>query len=359
MNRLGKLATKQRPIGTGSNMLYDTSGRTPVASAASGAANWVLPSATVDMDFQNGLYYGGDSGGLTTTRALANATSLTPASTSGAAYVTYPANIARIVPGSGLLIEESRVNQLFNSTAPVTQTTPSLATGTYTLWVNGSGSALASGNTATITGAASASNGSPNTFVVTVLGTVDITVTGSLNAFQCELGSFGTSLIVTAGATATRAADVITLSNTPFTTWSSLSMYAKVNLPQLNTAIQYRVLTVANAAVTDEVQIRNNGSAFWLLADTAGTSVSVASSFSTGVNTIAAAVTTGDAAIGFNGGTVATGVNGAMPSGTPSKVTLGGSAITAARLINGYLQRIALWPTIRLSNGMLKIISGI
>jgi hypothetical protein len=107
--------------------------------------------------------------------------------------------------------EDSATNYLLNSNAPVTQTTASLGTGFYTLSVYGTGSALASGGTATITGAASATEGSPNTIEVTVAGTVTITVTGSLDYFQLEGGSVATSIIITAGTTITRAADINTV----------------------------------------------------------------------------------------------------------------------------------------------------
>jgi len=161
------------------------------------------------MDFANGRYFGGTLASLLSITRASNATDLLPSSASGYAYNTFGSNILAISPTFGLLIFEARTNLLLNSNAPATQTTASLGTGTYTLWGNGSGSLLASGGTATITGAAPATNGSPNTFTVTVAGTVTVTVTGSLNAFQLELGAFGTSFIVTAGATATRASDSI------------------------------------------------------------------------------------------------------------------------------------------------------
>lgn len=173
----------------------------------SGAPAWVLQGAAIDLDFANNRYWGGSPSSLLAISRASSATDLLPTSASGASYNTFPSNVLRITSGKGLLIEEVRTNVLLNSAAPVTQTTTSLSVGTYTLWVNGSGTATPSGGTATITGAAAAANGSPNTFAVTVAGTVVVTVAGSLNAFQLELGAFGTSLIVTAGATATRAAD--------------------------------------------------------------------------------------------------------------------------------------------------------
>lgn len=130
---------------------------------------------------------------------------------SGATYNTFLTDAARVSASRGLLMEEARTNRLLNSTVPVTQTTASLATGIYALSVNGSGSAAVTVGTATITGlTGAASNGTYATFTVSVTGTVTVTKTGSLNWFQLEAGAFPTSLIVTAGAVATRAVDTAT-----------------------------------------------------------------------------------------------------------------------------------------------------
>lgn len=184
----------------------------PLSGEFSGSSipGWVSPGATVDMDFANGLYFGGTPATLLSVSRASSATDLVPSSASGYAYNTFGNNVLPVSPTFGAPPFAARTNVLLNSAVPVTQTTASLATGTYTNWVNGPGSALVSGGTATITGAAPATNGSPNTFNVTVAGTVLNTVTGSLNFNQIELGAYGTSGIITTGAPATRAADVWT-----------------------------------------------------------------------------------------------------------------------------------------------------
>lgn len=174
-----------------------------------GAPGWVLKGATVDLNFAGGQYYGSSlAGALSITRA-SGGTDLLPSSASGASFQTFGNNTLRITSGKGLLSEEARTNVLLNSTAPATQTTASLATGQYIVWQNGPGSTTPSAGTATLTGITAASQGSPGGFTVSVAGTVTLTVSGSPFAFQCELGAFGTSLIVTTGTTATRAADTI------------------------------------------------------------------------------------------------------------------------------------------------------
>ncbi len=108
----------------------------------------------------------------------------------------------------GALIEEARTNHFLNSAAPITQISGVLAVGTYTLWIEGTGSVQVTQLTATITGAGTATAGSPVTFTVTVLGTVTYTVTGTPTIVQSENGAFATSYIATAGASVTRNADI-------------------------------------------------------------------------------------------------------------------------------------------------------
>ena len=220
--------------------LADAQSGRKVVLLGGGVPSWVLRAggvpANADLNFATGQYYGCTLAScLSITRASAK-TNLLPSSVSGFAYATFGNNVLAITPGSGLLIEEARTNQLLTSTVPATQTTGSLANGTYTLWVNGSGTATMSAGTATGCGTGVASNGTPVNFTTSgAAGTCTVTVAGSLNAFQIELGAFGTSLIVTAGATATRAADNISAAG-------SLS----INLQLINAGIIAQTVNLPN-----------------------------------------------------------------------------------------------------------------
>lgn len=108
---------------------------------------------------------------------------------------------------SGDVIEPASTNLFLNSTSPATQTV-SLATGDNTLTVWGSGSVQIAANTATGTGFGTATDGSPVTVNITGAGSVDCTVTGSPTIVNLEAG-LGTSPIVTAGSSVTRAADTL------------------------------------------------------------------------------------------------------------------------------------------------------
>lgn len=136
------------------------------------------------------------------------ASDLLPSAASGASYSTYAANAIRIIANSGYLAEPTATNFLLVSNVPVTQTTGALANGTYTLWVNGSGSAAMSSGTATGCGTGVATNGIPVSFTTSgAAGTCIVTVTGALNAFQLEKSAYGTSFIVTGATTGVRAID--------------------------------------------------------------------------------------------------------------------------------------------------------
>jgi hypothetical protein len=177
----------------------------------------------VDLNFTSGKYFlQGGAGPVTTSRASIG-TNLLPTSPNGSTYATFGNNIARITPGLGDLIEETRTNYLLNSTAPATQTTGSLGTGTYTLWVNGSGSATMALGTGVGCGIGSATQGSPISFTISVAGTCAVTVAGSLNEFQLEKDpgsvSLGTSFIPTGASPVTRQADVTYVSLPPWTSW--------------------------------------------------------------------------------------------------------------------------------------------
>lgn len=329
-----------------------------IAGSLVGTTGGFFSGASIDMDFQNGNYLGRTPADLTVVRASSK-TNLFPTSASGFVYSTFGNNVAAITPGSGLSIEEARTNFLLNSTVPATQTTASLGTGVYTLWINGSGSATSSAGTATVTGAGAATNGAPNVFTVTVAGTVTITVGGSLNAFQCEPGIWGTSFIVTAGATATRAADAIILTSPPVF-GAATSMFAQFTpqAPVASGTAQFAIqpddgtnsnrIFLRREAATGLATWRGIGGTGWNITGNVQ-AVNVRSK-------IAGAAAAGDQA-GYSTGGISIGTAAAavMPA-TETIVRIGTEATPGAQL-NGLLERIAFWPTTRIPNSQLQAIT--
>ncbi len=191
-----------------------------------------------------------------------SATDIFYTSSNGNSYTSYTTDSPRLSATRGLLVEQARTNYLLNSMTPATQTTGSLTTGTYTLWVVGSGSAAVAGATATITGAGTASAGTPVTFTVTLAGTVTVTKDGGLDCFQLENGGNPTTLIITTGATATRAVETARV--TPIPWWvagvSSLAVeFTPLAYPYVTAQSQLASVGKGAASGNDGFRLRING----------------------------------------------------------------------------------------------------
>ena len=112
----------------------------------------------------------------------------------------------------GYLGEGSVTNYAVNSEAPASQTVYISLAGQYCLWVEGTGTcqiAAGASSPATGTGWGTATTVSPVVVNITVSGNVALTVSGSLTRFQLEDKYFKRSYVQTAGAAATKVADVL------------------------------------------------------------------------------------------------------------------------------------------------------
>jgi hypothetical protein len=267
-----------------------------------------------------------------------------------------------LVPGSGLFVYEGRTNFLLNSTAPVTQTTASLGTGTYTLWVNGSGTATSSAGTATGSGFGTASNGTPNVFVLSGNGTVTITVSGSLNAFQLELNpgtvSCPTPLIITGGTTAACAADVVTLTNPP-PFGSAYTLYASGVPAAPNSYTNAQEILDASADYNDRsfIQRRTNENYQAIVAVSGSNVVNIASGTwaQNGLGKIALSIAPNSQLFVANGASIGSATYATIP--TPHTVNIG-VAVNVAAFFNGTIQRIAIDPTHAWSSGQLVSVTS-
>lgn len=306
-----------------------------------GRPGWVLPGASADFSFMGGRYFaqGGAnelSSVLSTSRA---STGL--AQTSGGSWVSFPANTPRITD-QGLLVEEARTNLFLNSNAPATQNV-TLGTGTYIVTVWGaSGSVTTSAGTATATGygaISAAPTGTRQTLTVTGAGTVTCTVSGSPLYVQVELGAFGTSPIITAGAAATRAADVISLTGAAAT--AALAAKAarfETNLGQgiASTArlIDYNGAQRAYFPATTQVGITDN---------TNSATANLGSGSYSGIVKVAYGFDNSSLTAVANGGAKAT----QTPSvwGAPSGPVYLATNSAGNRALNGYMRRCSFGPT--------------
>lgn len=126
----------------------------------------------------------------------------------------------------GLLIEESRTNLLLNSLIDGsnlgTQTVVVTAT-SQTLSFYGTGSIVLSGtHSATVVGTGAYPSRKTYTFTPTA-GSLILTVTGTVQFAQLEVGSFATSFIPTAASQVTRTVENATMTGTNFSSWFNAS----------------------------------------------------------------------------------------------------------------------------------------
>lgn len=170
---------------------------------------------------------------------------------------------------------------------------------------------------------------------------------------QLELGAFATSPIPTTSAAVTRAADAITLASVAWlTSQAPMSLYAETNVPQTNTGVAYRAVEIDNG--TNTARISQSGGNWLGIYNTNGSGTASAVAADT-IQKTAMAMAANDLAVVTNGGTVGTDATVTALAGL-NRVTFGASTLTASVPLNGYLRRVAYFPT-RLDNATLQSIT--
>ncbi len=407
----------------------------------SGGLGWVLPGASIDMNFKDGLYYGAAASQLAVSRA-----STAYADDLGGNWHQFASNVARIT-NKGLLSEESRTNTIRNNTGqgavvgtPGTMPTNwQVVSQTITSAIVGVGNENGidyvdirlSGNTASIdhinvyfeSAAQIASNqgqtwacssfmklvsgsmsgvapsglqliveergaggvflgfgaSGPVPLTNAALGTqryaaVYTTLSASIQSAlpgiivffvanqaldmtlrlgwpSLELGSFITSPIRTTGTAVARAADVITLSNPPIF-GAVTTLFGQAMGPPKNPAI---VLVASDGTINNRCQIHEFQNHAHSAVETNGTLGSDlgGAAWLFGVRgKIAMAIGNGDHALVFNGAAPVIGIPLYSAGPALNQVTIGNSPDQFPW--NGYIERIAIWPSTRLPNTLLR-----
>ncbi len=155
----------------------------------------------------------------------------------------------------GLLIEEARTNVLVNSLIDGTNLTTQIVTTTataYTLSFYGTGNIVLSGtSSSTQTGTGAYPSRKTFTFTPTA-GALTLTVSGTVQYAQLEVGAFATSFIPTT-TPVTRNADVATMTGTNFSSWYNASEGAFFGQALLGVAAQLPAIATARAATSDAI----------------------------------------------------------------------------------------------------------
>ena len=174
-----------------------------------GRPGWVLPGASVDMNFATGQYYGLTPGQLTVSRASSES------EVCNGALTTFPPNVLAITPGCGAWVWEARTNLFLNNNAPATQTITVASGSVYTVSFYGTGTLTLTGAaTQVMTGSAFPALTQYSFVAATTSLVATVTVLGAMQYPQVELNynattapqGFATGPILTSSGAVTRAA---------------------------------------------------------------------------------------------------------------------------------------------------------
>lgn len=262
----------------------------------------------------------------------------------------------------GLLIEESRTNSLLNSDTLSTQSV-TVTAAARTLSFYGTGQVVLSGaHSATVTGTGAYPTRTTLTFTPSA-GTLTLTVTGTVQYAQLEVGAFATSYIPTTTTALTRNADVATMTGTNFSDWFNasegtftLTSIAGTNVGYASGAYTQRGLEVSSATNAYMAIARLNTATTARLLVVDGTT-QVAIDQSNYTQNTASTFTFGyklnNYVFAGNGATVTTDTAATVPTCSTLNI---GKATTAEGFLNGWIRKINYYP-MRLTNAEVQAFS--
>jgi hypothetical protein len=264
----------------------------------------------------------------------------------------------------GLLIEEARTNALLNSLIDGTDLATQLVTVTAaarTLSFYGTGTVVLSGaHSATVVGAGAYPTRTTLTFTP-IAGVLTLTVTGTVQFAQLELGAFPTSYIPTEATAVTRNADVATMTGTNFSDWFNASEGAFAvwcSVPA--SAISFPALSVTDGTSAERIIINllsnRNGTSFRVVDGTDQANISRSAPWSAGEQLVLVGAYKQDSfATAINASAVGTDTSGTLP--TVDRLGFANSALnTPTSFGNMYIQKFMYWPQ-RLTNAEVQAFS--
>ncbi len=257
-----------------------------------------------------------------------------------------------LIECQGLDIEEARTNLLLNSETLATQSITTTAAA-RTLSFYGTGSVTLSGtHSAVVTG--SAANVRTTYTYTPTAGALTLTVSGSVKYANDELGASATSWIPTAGTSATRAADLCSMTGTNFSDWYSQSEGGFVVTATFSDLSAIKTIIEANDGTTSK-HIRftsDSNNVNFQVSDTTA-QAALAIGIVSGKFSAAGVYKANSFAACINGGTATTDSSGTVPS--LNRISIGRRI--SDRYLNGRISRVTYFNT-RLSNSILQELSS-
>jgi hypothetical protein len=247
----------------------------------------------------------------------------------------------------GLLIEEQRTQLLLNSSLAGTSLATQNVTVTavaHTLSFYGTGTVTLSGTSTAgpLVGSGAYPTRSTLTFTPTA-GTLTLTVTGTVQFAQLEVGAFATSFIPSAASQVTRAADSASMIGNNFARWYTQGPGTLFSdfLPILITG-NGGAASINDGSASNRIDIRRDG---YSIVSTAGVNQAVLSVAGMSVSTsnkLALTYAVNNFALVRNGGTPSTDTSGTVPVVNQMQIgTLDNNL--AAFSLNGTIKRVAFY----------------
>jgi hypothetical protein len=264
---------------------------------------------------------------------------------------------------NGLLLEGARTNLLLNSLLNGTSLSTQSVTVTavaHTLSFYGTGTVdLTGAFVSTVVGTGAYPTRTTLTFTPTA-GSLTLTVTGTVQFANLEVGPFASSFIPTAGTTATRNADSAIVNSSTWYNLTEGTLYAEAlcNAVASPPTLQY-VATINDGTATNRIVIARNLSATTMLSRVNA----VAAGFpSTAVNGVVSksAIAYSSAAtntIAVLNGTAGVAVNTPSLPAAVTRLVLGADEVGTGAQLFGWLRNVDYYPT-RLSNATLQSITA-
>jgi hypothetical protein len=260
----------------------------------------------------------------------------------------------------GLLVEVARTNLLLNSASLSTQSVVVTAV-PYTLSFYGTGTITLSGvsTAGPLVGSGAFPTRSTLTFTPTA-GTLTLTVTGTVEYAQLEAGSFASSYITTAGASATRSSDLPTV--TPISSFYNQNegtIFVQQSQAVISHITSFRFFEISNASPAifrkPNMEIATNNLAVFSTLGGSPTGVSV-SSGTVSANTvykIACAYASNNFRGALNG--TLTSADTTVDVATPvvDRMTIGYATSIPSFQVSCHIQKVEYYPT-RISDARMQ-----